>query len=134
MLDQDGDGLIKGPDLFKCQENVERDCKLGREIHELNEHYVNTHLRIVGKPKESNAISLDFYISFMSKLYGKNGQSCLIDEIMKKSMASECKFAKMSVFLPTELEIAESKRRKSKYLGITSGAIVSALGLFEAPD
>jgi len=89
------------------------DSKFGRELQVLLDHYVKTSLRIIGKPKEKDMIRLDFYISCLAKMYGKNGQSCLLEELMKKSMASEGKFAKMSVFLSTQDEKVDAKRRQS---------------------
>jgi len=73
LIDIDGDGLIKGPDLMKCEEMIDMDGKFGREIKILLDHYVKTHLRIAGKPKETDRINLDSYINFLVKTYGKNG-------------------------------------------------------------
>ena len=89
------------------------ESKFGCELQFLLDHYVKTHLRIVGKPKDKDKIRLDFYISCLSKLYGKNSQSCLLEELVKKSTASEAKFSKMSVFLVTKEKKAEAKRRLS---------------------
>lgn len=94
------------------------DGKMGREIKFLLDHYVKTHLRIPGKPKETDLINLDAYINFLVKIYGKNGQSCLVDELIKKSMSAEGKFSKISVFLPTLEESLEAKRRKNKFKGL----------------
>ena len=51
LIDIDGDGVIKGPDLMKCQEMIDMDGKMGQEIKVLLDHYVKTHLRITGRPK-----------------------------------------------------------------------------------
>jgi Ca2+-binding EF-hand superfamily protein len=42
LLDTDGDGVIGGPDLIKCQELVDMDSKFGRELQYLLDHYVTT--------------------------------------------------------------------------------------------
>lgn len=42
LLDTDGDGVIGGPDLIKCQELVDIDSKFGRELQYLLDHYVTT--------------------------------------------------------------------------------------------
>lgn len=102
---------------MKCQELVDMDSKFGRELQFINDHYVKTHLRITGKPKDKDKITLDFYISCLTKLYGKKSQSCLVEELMKKAMASERKFAKISVFLSTVEEKNEAKLRRLQQLG-----------------
>ena len=97
---------------MKCQELVDMDSKFGRELQFLNDHYVKTHLRITGKPKDKDKITLDFFISCLTKLYGKNSQSCLVEELIKKAMASEGKFAKISVFISTVEEKNDAKLRR----------------------
>lgn len=78
LLDIDGDGIISGPDLTICQEDVDMDSKFGQEIQFLLDHYVRTQLRIRGRPNQKDIIRLDFYINCLTSMYGKNGQSCLI--------------------------------------------------------
>lgn len=80
LLDLDADGLLGGPDLLNCQDNIECSSDFGLELKRLTFHYVRTHL----VPKEPvlshNLLSLDRYMTLIPK-------SCLIDEFRRKILS-----------------------------------------------
>lgn len=68
LMDIDQDGILKAQDLSGCYELVNNsDCKFGRELTVLVDHYSETHLRNREKPSLNDAIDLDKYITLLGR-------------------------------------------------------------------
>ena len=132
LLDIDSDGVLTAGDLKIITELVNPDCSLGKEIQILLVHYERTHLRVKTFVKAADAIDFEKYILLLQKARGTPvPESCLVEELLKKTLSQPEKFKKTSVFICTNEQLVEALKQRQTYKGIAD-AIISGRSYNEA--
>ena len=67
MLDWDNDGVLGPLDLTRSMQLVNCDSAFGRELQLLANHYINTHIKIQGKPKETETLTFGKYLLLLAR-------------------------------------------------------------------